>query len=89
VSDEYEGTSLDAIRLMAATGAGIAILPSIYAATEARRSIDVSLLAIDEPTARRDIALIQPQLPDPRPGSDLLVEIIRSEADTLLNPQER
>jgi LysR family hydrogen peroxide-inducible transcriptional activator len=31
VSDEYEGTSLDAIWLMAATGAGIAILPQIYA----------------------------------------------------------
>ncbi|MCT4553196.1 MAG: LysR substrate-binding domain-containing protein [Pelagimonas sp.] len=85
VSDEYEGTSLDSIRLMAASGAGIAILPSIYAATEARRGTDVSLHALDHPTARRDIALIQPQLPDPRPGSDVLAAILRSEAARLLN----
>ncbi|OUD08514.1 LysR family transcriptional regulator [Marivivens niveibacter] len=85
VSDEYEGTSLDAIRLMAATGAGIAILPSIYAATEARRGTDVSLLAISDTAANRDLALIQPQLPEPRPGSEVLADILRHEAETLMN----
>ena len=85
VSDEYEGTSLDAIRLMAATGAGIAILPSIYAATEARRGTDISLIAINDPVASRDLALIQPQLPEPRPGSDVLANILRHEAKTLIN----
>lgn len=85
VSDEYEGTSLDAIRLMAATGAGIAILPSIYAATEARRGTDVSLLAINDPVASRDLALIQPQLPESRPGSEVLADILRREAETLIN----
>ena len=84
VSDEYEGTSLDAIRLMAASGAGIAILPSIYAATEARRATDVSLRVLDDPAASRDIALIQPQLPEPRPGSEVLSEILRAEAQRLL-----
>ncbi len=84
VSDEYEGTSLDAIRLMAATGAGVAILPSIYAATEARRGTDVHLRALDTPAARRDIALIQPNLPDPRSGSDMLADILRSEAEIIL-----
>ncbi len=86
VSDEYEGTSLDAIRLMAASGAGgIAILPSIYAATEARRGgTDVSLHALTDPAASRAIALIEPQLPEPRPGSDVLAEILRSEADRIL-----
>lgn len=88
VSDEYEGTSLDAIRLMAATGAGIAILPSIYAATEARRSTDVSLHSVDDPTARRDISLIQPQLPDLRSGSEVLADILRSEAEKLLKRPE-
>jgi len=88
VSDEYEGTSLDAIRLMAATGAGIAILPSIYAATEARRGTDVSLYPVEDPTARRDIALIQPLLPDPRPGSEVLAEVLRSEAENILKLQE-
>jgi LysR family hydrogen peroxide-inducible transcriptional activator len=84
VSDEYEGTSLDSVRLMAATGAGIAILPSIYAATEARRGTDVRLHAISDPTACRDVALIQPQLPEPRPGSDVLAEILISEARRIL-----
>ncbi|WP_240686433.1 hydrogen peroxide-inducible genes activator [Aliiroseovarius marinus] len=85
VSDEYEGTSLDAIRLMAATGAGIAILPSIYAATEARRGTEVRLYPLDDPAASRDLALIQPQLPEPRPGSEVLADILRSEAQRLLN----
>ena len=84
VSDEYEGTSLDAIRLMAATGAGIAILPSIYAATEARRGTDISLHALDDPAANRDIALIQAQLPQPRPGSEVLAGILRGEARHIL-----
>lgn len=87
VSDEYEGTSLDAIRLMAASGAGIAILPSIYAATEARRGTDVRLHALHGPGMSRDIVLIQPQLPEPRPGSEVLVDILQSEAQRLLNSQ--
>ncbi|MCT4558940.1 MAG: hydrogen peroxide-inducible genes activator [Pelagimonas sp.] len=89
VSDEYEGTSLDAIRLMAASGAGIAILPSIYAVTEARRrdigGADIRLHPLDDPAAQRKIALMQPQRPDPRPGSDLLIEILRSEAARLMS----
>ena len=84
VSDEYEGTSLDAIRLMAATGAGIAILPSIYAATEVRRGTDVSLHALIDPAASRDISLMQPQLPELRPGSELLAEVLRAEAERIL-----
>lgn len=89
VSDEYEGTSLDAIRLMAATGAGVAILPSIYAATEARRGTDVRLHLLDDPSASRHIALIQPLLPEPRPGSDVLVEILKSEAERLLETSKK
>jgi LysR family hydrogen peroxide-inducible transcriptional activator len=85
ISDEYEGTSLDAIRLMAAMGTGVAILPNIYAATEARRGTDIALVALDDPTAQRNIALIQPMLPEPRVGSDLLVDILKSEADRIFN----
>jgi len=84
ISDEYEGTSLDAIRLMAGAGVGLAVLPSIYAATEARRGTDVKLLALNDPSANREIALIQPQLPQPRSGSEVLVDILRSEAQKIL-----
>jgi len=58
VSTEYEGTSLDAIRQMAAMGAGVAILPSLYALTEAARDPDLVIRRIDHATAQRDIALI-------------------------------
>ncbi len=88
VSDEYEGTSLDAIRLMAATGAGVAILPSIYAATEARRGTDVAMFLLKDPAAQRDISLVQPQLPEPRPGSQVLADILRSEAERILSAQD-
>jgi LysR family hydrogen peroxide-inducible transcriptional activator len=88
VSDEYEGTSLDAIRLMAATGAGVAILPSIYAATEARMGTDVAMFLLKDPAAQRDICLVQPQLPEPRPGSQVLADILRSEAERILSAQD-
>lgn len=58
VSSEYEGTSLDAIRLMSQLGAGIAILPSLYALSEAKRDRGLHVRLIDHPMARRDIALI-------------------------------
>ncbi len=58
VSEEYEGTSLDAIRIMAATGAGVAILPSLYALAEAKRGTEIVLREISSRHARRTIALV-------------------------------
>ncbi|MEE2877641.1 MAG: LysR substrate-binding domain-containing protein [Pseudomonadota bacterium] len=58
VSSEYEGTSLDAIRQMAEMGAGVAVFPSLYALTEARRDPDLVVRKIDDPLARREISLI-------------------------------
>lgn len=84
VSDEYESTSLDAIRLMAAVGTGIAILPQIYAVTEAQRGTDVQLRRLDWPEARRNIALIQLQSHEKRPGSQALATILAEEAQTLI-----
>jgi len=84
VSDEYEGTSLDAIRLMAATGAGVAILPEVYAVTEARRGTDILLQYLDDDEAKRKVALIQPLLSEPRYGSDELSGVLLSVAKNLL-----
>jgi len=58
VSAEYEGTSLDAIRLMAELGAGVAILPSLYALSEASRDRGLNARVIDHPLARREVSLI-------------------------------
>ena len=85
VSDEYEGTSLDAIRLMAAAGVGIAILPHIYAATEARRGTDIALRPIDDPAAERMISLIQPYGHEPRPGSNEFADVLTAEAQALVS----
>ncbi|MEX1252618.1 MAG: LysR substrate-binding domain-containing protein [Hyphomonas sp.] len=58
VSSEYEGTSLDAVRLMAEMGAGVAVLPSLYALSEARRNKGLNARLIDHPLARREVSLI-------------------------------
>ena len=82
--DDYQGTSLDAIRLMAATGSGIAILPHIYSATEARRGSDVELRPFAKELAQRHIALIQSSDGDPRYGTALLADALKIEAEMLM-----
>lgn len=58
ISEEYQGTSLDATRQMAIMGAGIAILPSLYVKREAQRDKDIAIRPIDDKLARRTISLI-------------------------------
>jgi len=55
---EYEGTSLDAIRQMASMGGGVAILPSLYAISEAKRDPQLIVRPINHPLAQRQISLI-------------------------------
>lgn len=57
-SEEYEGTSLDAIRQMAAMGGSVAVLPSLYAISEAKRDPQLIVRPIDHPLAQRQISLI-------------------------------
>ena len=57
VSRDYQGGSLDAVRQMAVMGAGIAILPSLYALAEAVRDPDFVVRRIDHPLAIHEIAL--------------------------------
>lgn len=58
VSTEYEGTSLDAIRQMAGMGAGIAIVPSLYALMEASKDPHQIVRPINHSLARRQISLV-------------------------------
>ena len=85
VPDEYEGTSLAAIRIMAAAGNGVAVLPRLYAAAEARRIGDTVMRRIDAPRARRTIALIQPAAFEPRPGTDILASALSREANRVMD----
>lgn len=57
VSTEYEGTSLDAVRQMAVMGAGVALLPSLYAHSEARRDPELVIRRLDYPSAMRQIVM--------------------------------
>ena len=58
VSAEYEGSSLDAVRQMAIMGAGRAVLPSLYALSEARRDPELVVRKINFPSAERQVSLI-------------------------------
>ena len=57
VSQDYKGSSLDAVRQMAVIGAGVAILPSLYALAEAIRQPDFVVRRLDHPEAFHRIAL--------------------------------
>lgn len=58
ISTEYEGTSLDAVRQMAAMGGSVAVMPSLYMRSEAFDDPGLVVRKIDTREAERDIALI-------------------------------
>lgn len=58
VSRDYRGASLDAVRQMAVMGAGVAVLPSLYALAEAVRDPEFVVRRIDHPDAVHEIALL-------------------------------
>jgi LysR family hydrogen peroxide-inducible transcriptional activator len=58
VGDAYQGTSLDAIRQMSSMGGSIAILPSLYAISEAKKDPDLIVRPIKHAMAKRTISLI-------------------------------
>lgn len=75
---EYEGTSLDAIRLMAGMGMGVAFLPALYLRSEIRAEAPkVTVVPLEGPRLLRSVGLVT------RAGSDdkatpRIAEIIRS-----------
>jgi LysR family transcriptional regulator, hydrogen peroxide-inducible genes activator len=84
ISGVFSGTSLDAIRHMAATGAGVAILPAIYALSEASRDVDLVLRPLDHPRAMRRVALIwRPTSPMAKSFQDM-ADILKQDAMTIL-----
>lgn len=88
-SEEYHGTSLDAIRQMASMGTGIAVLPSLYAISEAKRDSQLIVRRIDHPLAKRQISL------NWRPSSPLsekfqkIGEVFRQVACHLMSQSEQ
>jgi len=56
---DYEGTSLDAIRLMAGMGMGVAFLPALYIRSEiGSDDTDVAVVQLDGPRNLRSVGLV-------------------------------
>ena len=58
---EYEGTSLDALRQMAAMGIGITFLPALYVASEIQKNSEVVISRLKGDMIYRQIALVWPE----------------------------
>ena len=84
VSEDYQGTSLDAIRQMAVMGAGVALLPSLYVKLEAHRDKEIILRPIQDKTAMRTISLIWRKKSPLTNKFKVLAEVFEATAKELL-----
>lgn len=57
IIDDFEGTSLDAIRQMVSIGMGLSLFPELYARAEFRADDDVRLLEFEDWNEQRDVGL--------------------------------
>jgi LysR family hydrogen peroxide-inducible transcriptional activator len=55
IVDDFEGTSLDAIRQMVSIGMGLSLFPELYARAEFRTGDDVRLLEFEDWSERREV----------------------------------
>jgi LysR family transcriptional regulator, hydrogen peroxide-inducible genes activator len=83
VSDDYEGTSLDSIVLMAATGAGVAVLPDLFARRQAIHREEVVVRPLVMQDANRGISLLFPADQPFDESCDRLAVAIRDAARSL------
>ncbi|SEP17993.1 transcriptional regulator, LysR family [Salinihabitans flavidus] len=83
VSDDYEGTSLDSILLMAATGAGVAVLPDLFARRQAIHREEVVVRPLVMPDANRGISLLFPRDQPSDDSHKRLISTIRNAAESL------
>ncbi|AXT27960.1 hydrogen peroxide-inducible genes activator [Ruegeria sp. AD91A] len=83
VSDEYEGTTLDSIVLMAASGVGVAVLPDLYARRQGIYRDEVRLRPLSIANANRDIALLARSSETPPRGQNVLTDSLRSSARSM------
>lgn len=57
IIDDFEGTSLDAIRQMVSIGMGLSLFPELYARAEFRADDDVRLLEFEDWNEQREVGL--------------------------------
>lgn len=85
VNTQYAGTSLDSLRQMAEMGAGIAVLPGLYALSEMRRDPHLIIRRIEHFFATRQVSLIRRATSPIAADLDRLVDILRPIAAGLLD----
>jgi LysR family hydrogen peroxide-inducible transcriptional activator len=83
VSDDYEGTSLDSILLMAATGAGVAVIPDLFARRQAIHRPEVAVKPLAMADAHRGISLMFPAEQALDSSHDRLIATLRQTAQAL------
>ncbi|WGW04690.1 hydrogen peroxide-inducible genes activator [Tropicibacter oceani] len=83
VSDDYEGTSLDSILLMAATGAGVAIIPDLFARRQAIHRDEVVIRPLTMRDANRGISLLFPADQTLDDNHEDLARVLRETAQSL------
>ena len=79
VVEDFEGTSLDAIRQMVSIGMGLSLFPELYARAEFRNAEDVKLLEIEDWTERREVGFYWRE----NSGRQRHYEILAGEADSV------
>ncbi|WP_376873644.1 LysR substrate-binding domain-containing protein [Albirhodobacter sp. R86504] len=83
VSDDYEGTSLNSIVLMAATGAGVAVLPDLFARRQAIHREEITVRPLRMAEAHRGISLLFPSGQPVDDSHDRLTATLRAAAKAL------
>jgi LysR family hydrogen peroxide-inducible transcriptional activator len=76
---DYEGTSLDALRQMVAMNMGITFLPALYANSEVTaKNSDVSLVPFRNGRFTRSIGIVWRKTAGKHPGFAVFADVIRS-----------
>lgn len=77
LSLDYEGTSLDTLRQMVATGLGLSVLPALYVRSEVAREALVTARPLSDPAPGREIAMIWRRTAAQGGAYDALAQAIR------------
>ena len=85
---DYEGTSLDTLRLMVGMGVGIAFLPALYVRSEIGTHSDLAVLDLDTPAYRR-IGLAWRETAAQKEAFAAIAELVARTAQGLLLPRRR
>lgn len=81
---DYEGTSLDTLRLMAGMGVGIAVLPALYVRSEIGNRGELTVLDLNAPNLYRQIGLTWRKRSVHAPLFKEIAELIRAKAEDKL-----